>query len=430
MRRLTLAFLAEMAICSSVQSQTVQQIARSAFPSVVLLELQDANGQPVSLGSDFFVGDGLIATNMHVIAGASGGYAKVIGQEQKYSLTGIVARDDAHDLAPIGISGRAAVPALPLGESAQLSIADEVFVVGNPLGLEGTFSTGIVSGFRQLGSDNLLQITDPISPGSSGGPVLDSGGRVVGVAVATYKGGQNLNFAIPVSYLSALPAHRGPLTPLAGGTHSGAGQSLTAILGVSSSDGVVGTQFAWEATNLLALYGDFSFSLRNQLKDSVKEVHYIVVFYDKSGKPIEAYDSSTLPYKEIPAGLARRETGSVDSSVRPLTARVEIRVLDFKFEKEAAKPAESPRAEARLLPQIRASRFRESGRKWKMEVPSMCVSRTIICTNKEVFSGTAGTSKKEIIFARQNGRGITGSGNATTAFYSFGRAQSHQHGVP
>jgi trypsin-like peptidase len=332
--------------CSPVWSQTVQQIARTAFPSVVLLSLNDASGQPVALGSGLFVGDGLIATNMHVIDGASSGFAKIVGQEKKYTITGTVAKDSAHDLVILSVTGASASP-LTLGQSDEASVGDEIYVVGNPLGLEGTFSSGIISGIRRLGPDSILQITAPISPGSSGGPVLDNRGRVIGVAVATFKDGQNLNFAIPVSYLSALLAHRGPLAPLTTSGHARPEQSLTASLGGSSAGGVVGTEFAWEATNLLALYGDFSFSLRNQLKDAVAEVHYAIVFYDRSGKPIETYDSVTLAYNGvIPAGLARRETGSVDSSVRPLTARVQIRVLDFKFEEEAAKPAEGPKPEA------------------------------------------------------------------------------------
>ena len=68
---------------------------------------------------------------------------------------------------------------------------------GNPQGLEGTFSQGIVSSIRVLGADKILQITAPISPGSSGGPVLNEKGQVIGVSVATFRGGQNLNFAIP-----------------------------------------------------------------------------------------------------------------------------------------------------------------------------------------------------------------------------------------
>jgi len=76
--------------------------------------------------------------------------------------------DDVHDLAILSVQGLKA-KALPLGDSSQVAAGDEVYVVGNPQGLEGTFSTGIVSGVRKIGDDSLLQITAPISPGSSGG---------------------------------------------------------------------------------------------------------------------------------------------------------------------------------------------------------------------------------------------------------------------
>jgi hypothetical protein len=83
-------------------------------------------------------------------------------------------------------------------------VGDTVFVVGNPLGLEGTFSTGIISGVRHIDDDSILQMTAPISPGSSGGPVMDSSGVVIGIAEATFTSGQNLNFAVPGYYLSKL----------------------------------------------------------------------------------------------------------------------------------------------------------------------------------------------------------------------------------
>jgi S1-C subfamily serine protease len=95
-----------------------------------------------------------------------------------------------------------------------------VFVVGNPRGLEGTFSQGMVSSIRGLDSGTLLQITAPISAGSSGGPVLDVLGNVIGVAVATIREGQNLNFAVPTNYLAALVDRIGVVQPLASNAKS------------------------------------------------------------------------------------------------------------------------------------------------------------------------------------------------------------------
>ena len=121
-------------------------------------------------------------------------------------------------------------------------MGERVYAVGNPQGLEGTFSRGIVSGIRNVGDDKILQVTAPISPGSSGGPILNDRGEVIGVSVATFKGGQDLNFAIPSSYLATLLAKAGPAKPLAQAKAAEGRRSILADLGGKSTEGVVGTQ--------------------------------------------------------------------------------------------------------------------------------------------------------------------------------------------
>ena len=187
----------------SSHAQTVQEVAKKAFGSAVLLVMEDGNGQPLSLGSGFFVRNGEIASNLHVVEGAVRGYAKLVGEKTKYDIEGIAAVDAERDLVVLKVSaGRS--QALPLGNSDVVQVGESVYAVGNPQGLEGTFSQGIVSSIREVGTDKLLQITAPISPGSSGGPVLNGKGEVIGVSVATFRSGQNLNFAIPVKYLKKL----------------------------------------------------------------------------------------------------------------------------------------------------------------------------------------------------------------------------------
>ena len=101
-----------------------------------------------------------------------------------------------------------------LGNSDFAQVGETVYAVGNPRGLEGTFSQGIISSIRPVGIDKLIQITAPLSPGSSGGPVLNRKGEVIGVSVLTIRDGQNLNFAIPSIHLSALLAKPANLQPL------------------------------------------------------------------------------------------------------------------------------------------------------------------------------------------------------------------------
>ncbi|MBI3697341.1 MAG: serine protease [Acidobacteria bacterium] len=318
----------------NADGQTAQQIARKVFGSTVLLVMADASGQLVSLGSGFFVREGEIASNLHVIEGASRGYAKLVGEKTKYDIAGITGIDRDRDLVLLRVSTPRSLP-LSFGNSDAVQVGEPVYAVGNPQGLEGTFSQGIVSSIREVGSERLLQITAPISPGSSGGPVLDSRGQVIGVSVATFRGGQNLNFAIPSNYLKALLAKAGPPKPLSSAKSPEKQRSILADLGGRSTEGVVGSHFAWSGCRNCGIY---SFSLRNQLRDNVRDVHCLVVFYDSQGNPIDV--DVVRYYGLIPAGLSKRVESKVHGSVQELTAdyrskppttRVEFRILDFRM---------------------------------------------------------------------------------------------------
>ena len=167
--------------------------------------MEDANGHPLVTGSGFFVEPGMVATNLHVVEGVLRGYVKLVGMNTTYRIQGIFAMDSRQDLALIKVPDVGA-PVLPLGKSDGVQVGQSVYVAGNPIGLlEGTFSNGIVSGVREfrIGSKR-IQISAPISEGSSGGPVLNNKAEVIGVAVSTFRGGQNLNFAVPSNYLSEL----------------------------------------------------------------------------------------------------------------------------------------------------------------------------------------------------------------------------------
>jgi len=309
-----------------VQAQSAQSIAKTAFGSTVLLVMEDSNGQPLSFGSGFFVRDGEIASNLHVVEGAARGYAKIIGHKAKYNIDGITAVDAERDLVVLKISGARGV-SLPLGNSENVQVGETVYAVGNPQGLEGTFSQGIVSSIREVESDKLLQITAPISPGSSGGPILNGKGEVVGVSVATYRGGQNLNFAIPSNYLKALIEKAGSAKPLAKATPDKSQRSILADLGERSSEGVVGTQLTWKYIGVSI--GSYSFTLRNKLRENVSNIQCIVVFYGSDDLPV---DIDVVQYNgTIPGGLAKRITGQVDPSVQLLSKRTEVRVLNFKI---------------------------------------------------------------------------------------------------
>jgi tetratricopeptide (TPR) repeat protein len=111
--------------------------------------------------------------------------------------------DQKNDLAIMSVASDLVSKPLALAVGTP-SPGDQVFAIGNPEGLENTISQGIISGIRTTNDRDLLQITSPISHGSSGGPVLNAQGEVVGVAVGMLEKGQNLNFAVPSKYVRAL----------------------------------------------------------------------------------------------------------------------------------------------------------------------------------------------------------------------------------
>lgn len=113
----------------------------------------------------------------------------------------LVASDS--DLAILKLSGSGFAHS-ELGQSEALAIGERIFVISNPLGLQGTVTEGLVSAVREIRGAKMLQISAPISPGSSGGPVFDQQARVVGIATASFEGAQNLNLAIPSSTIQSL----------------------------------------------------------------------------------------------------------------------------------------------------------------------------------------------------------------------------------
>ena len=333
-RIILLSLLLVVAELGSAAAQSSREIARRVFPSVVLLVMVDKNGQPLSQGSGFVVQPNIVVTNHHVIEGATSGFAKVIGKKETYEVSGFVSVDQKYDLALLEINGVKA-PSITLTDTETVAVGDKIFAVGNPLGLEGTFSEGIVSGIRHLKAGTLIQITAPISPGSSGGPILDEKGQVIGVAMASFSDGQNLNFAIPASYALRALLKKTGAKPLA---------SLVAIpKSIDEAPDITGKSLQGvQVTHLekAESYSALNFSIKNLTRQPVKMVKILFVFKDKQGDPVDVVE---FVYKElIPPSLAKRTGIGVNSSTLNIsriydTGRgkydflVESRVLDFQF---------------------------------------------------------------------------------------------------
>ena len=214
-----------LSIITSASALTTEQLAEKALAATVSLEMKDSTGTTLSFGSGFFVKPNQIATNFHVIAGARQGTAKLVGKYTRYQIEGIVATDKENDLAVLKVTASGVTP-LPLGDSDTVNIGAKVYVAGNPKGLEGTFSDGLISR-RESSPKKRLQMTAPISPGSSGGPVLNSKGKVIGISVSVHRAldAQNLNFAIPSNTLKALLAKGQPARPLSQSSQSISGET-------------------------------------------------------------------------------------------------------------------------------------------------------------------------------------------------------------
>lgn len=173
--------------------------------AVVTLYINDKDGKQIGTGTGFIIdSNGIIVTNYHVIAAwleADNTLLVKMENGSYFPIRTLINFDKENDVAIFKVDGKE-LPVVKLSTDYKPKQGENIVVVGSPLGLETTVSDGIISSVR--GEDGLLQVTAPISQGSSGSPVLNSNGEVVGVITFLIEGGQNLNFAIPVKHVSNL----------------------------------------------------------------------------------------------------------------------------------------------------------------------------------------------------------------------------------
>lgn len=209
------AILPVLFLVSAVQAQeNLPLLVKRVKPAVVAISTYDANGEAVMTGSGFFLKPGQVVTNLHVVRGAVRAEIKTLdGKGRMFPVNGVVAVDEEGDLALLSVD-------MPLERARTSELATElpdegepIFVIGNPLKLEGSVSDGIVSAVREVpNSYRIIQITAPISHGNSGSPVFNLRGQVLGVVTVKVTNGQNINLAIAAARVSELKA--GELRPL------------------------------------------------------------------------------------------------------------------------------------------------------------------------------------------------------------------------
>jgi len=195
--------------------ETLPNLVKRVKPAVVAIATYDASGEALMTGSGFFLRPGQVVTNLHVIRGAVRAEIKTLdGKGKVFPVNGTLAVDEEGDLALLGVD----MPLASATRSTELAkdLPDEgetIFVIGNPLKLEGSVSDGIVSAVREVpNSYRIIQITAPISHGNSGSPVFNLKGQVLGVVTVKVTNGQNINLAIAAARVAELTA--GKLQPL------------------------------------------------------------------------------------------------------------------------------------------------------------------------------------------------------------------------
>ena len=205
-----------------------EQLFEKVAPSVWTVQTFDARNQPLSMGSAVVIAPGSLVTNCHVLAKAS---RVTVGRENvSYGAT-LEAPDPERDLCLLKVRNFSAPP-VSIGDSDALRAGSRVYAIGSPRGLEQTISDGMLSGLRHSENGELaaLQVTVPISPGSSGGGLFDARGRLVGITTFQLKDSQNLNFALPASWIAQVPqraqaalaaAKQGPAVPVHGAAPDG-----------------------------------------------------------------------------------------------------------------------------------------------------------------------------------------------------------------
>jgi S1-C subfamily serine protease len=191
-----------------------------------MIVLRDASGRELGTGSGFVIAsDGTVVTNLHVVSLPEATQAEIrFPDGASYRAQGVLTTDSDRDLALLLVKAtNREFPVLPLGDSEHVQVGEHIVAIGSPLaGLssvstENTVSDGIVSGIRDWpnGKMRVFQITAPLSPGSSGGVLVNATSQAVGVTFAQLTAGQNLNFAIPSQYVKDLLAtSHGDVRPL------------------------------------------------------------------------------------------------------------------------------------------------------------------------------------------------------------------------
>jgi hypothetical protein len=287
-RFIAAGLLAAGAAHAQDRTLTPEQLFERVAPSIWTVHTFDARNQPLSMGSAVVVAPGSLVTNCHVLRKAS---AVTVGRENVSYKASLEFPDPERDLCMLRVRSLKA-PAVTIGDPEALKTGARVYAIGNPRGLEQTISDGLLSGVRRSedGSFMALQVTVPISPGSSGGGLFDAYGRLVGITTFQLKEGQNLNFALPATWIAQVP------------------QRAQAVLAANSQRKEPASAPAPEAADLAGRV--FEYRLTDRITHNVQDVVYHVDRVDgdrvvfNGGTRVETVGGEVLTHTSALAGEA------------------------------------------------------------------------------------------------------------------------------
>ena len=166
--------------------------------SVVEVIVRDEYNQKVLSGSGFYIGEGLFITNFHIIdAGTK--FELIDYKNNSYNVEGVVIYDEQLDVAILKTVVPIKLDLLSFGTIDEMRKGEEIFTIGNPLGLKNSLTSGVISGIREINNKKIIQISAPITGGSSGGLLFNSEGKVIGINTSGYTN-TNINFSLPIDY--------------------------------------------------------------------------------------------------------------------------------------------------------------------------------------------------------------------------------------
>lgn len=179
------------------------QIFAADSPGIVVVVAYGEDGKAIAQGSGVVIAKDTVVSNCHVIEKADS--ANVLYQNKRLAAT-LRYMDAGRDLCSFTVKGLIAPP-VRVGYTSQVQVGDAAYAIGAPEGLDLTLSGGLISSIRKIPGGVILQMTTPISPGSSGGGLFDSQGRLIGITSYYMSKGEQLNFALPVEWVRELPQH-------------------------------------------------------------------------------------------------------------------------------------------------------------------------------------------------------------------------------